>query len=206
MQVDGLGEITWWILSYGDHVRVLAPNDLCQRIRRIAARVAGQYDGGPAEMRAVVQRVSEAGLEANGEFVGRIGRGLLVYVGIGTGDTPADAAKLAEKVAGLRIFDDNAGKLNWTVQDVGGAVLAVPNFTLMADTRKGRRPSFAPAANGQPARDLFEHFVASLRQAGPPAVTSGVFGAHMEIHSCADGPVNVLVDVPADGAPGRPPP
>lgn len=146
-------------------------------------------------MRAVVQRVSWAEVSVENDVVGRIGQGLLIYVGVAADDGPAEAQRLAEKVAHLRIFADGEGKLNLSAQDVGGAVLVVPNFTLLADTRKGRRPAFAAAATGDKAAPLTDAFIAALRQAGC-AVERGVFGAHMYIRSQADGPVNVLVEMP----------
>lgn len=146
-------------------------------------------------MRAVVQRVSWAEVSVGNDIVGRIGHGLLVYLGVAAADTPAEARRLAEKVAHLRIFPDEKDKLNLSVRDVEGAVLVVPNFTLLADTRKGRRPAFAAAAPGPQAGPLTDAFVAALREAGC-AVQRGVFGAHMYIRSQADGPVNVLVEMP----------
>jgi len=146
-------------------------------------------------MRALVQRVTSAGVEVSGEILGRIGRGLLVYVGVAPDDTTDYAHRLAEKVAGLRIFEDEAGKMNLSVQDVGGDVLAVPNFTLMADARRGRRPSFATSAAGPVAQPLYEEFVVALVSLGCRAAR-GSFGAHMHVTSVADGPVNLVVDFP----------
>jgi D-tyrosyl-tRNA(Tyr) deacylase len=146
-------------------------------------------------VRAVVQRVCWAEVETDGRVVGRIGKGLLVYVGVGATDTPADAERLAEKLAGLRIFPDDQGKLNRSVQDVRGGVLAIPNFTLLADARKGRRPAFNAAAGQEAAAPLYEAFVGALRSRGLRAV-GGAFGAEMLIRSQADGPVNLIVDMP----------
>ncbi|MFW6133363.1 MAG: D-aminoacyl-tRNA deacylase [Planctomycetota bacterium] len=148
-------------------------------------------------MRALVQRVARAEVVVGDEVVGRIERGLLVYVAAAPTDTPADAEKLAGKVAHLRLFDDEQGKLNLSVRDVRGGVLAVPNFTLQADTRKGRRPAFNTAAPPDRARGLYDSFVAALRT-HPVPVGSGVFGATMRITSDADGPVNLLVEVPSE--------
>jgi D-tyrosyl-tRNA(Tyr) deacylase len=148
-------------------------------------------------MIAVCQRVRRARVLVDGDATGQIDLGLLVYLGVARGDTPADAAKLAEKVARVRIFDDPDGKLNLSVGDVGGGVLVVPNFTLLADTRKGRRPSFHLAETGQTARDLHETFLRHLRRHHQP-VAGGVFGAHMHVESDADGPVNVLIHVPTE--------
>ncbi len=147
-------------------------------------------------MRALLQRVRSASVTVDDRIVGAIEEGLLVYTGVAVGDTPGDAARLAEKVAGLRIFPDAEGRLNRSLLDTGGSVLAVSNFTLQADTRKGRRPAFTRAAAGEEARGLHRHFIDRLATLGP-RVECGLFGAHMIIDSVADGPVNVLLDVPA---------
>ena len=147
-------------------------------------------------MRALVQRVSSAQVETDGEVIARIGRGLLVYLGVGQTDTIDHAARLAEKVINLRIFEDAQAMLNLSVRDAGGDVLVVPNFTLMADARKGRRPSFAPAAPPESAEPIYDKFVGALGQFGGH-VAGGTFGQHMTIRSVADGPVNLLVDFPA---------
>ena len=146
-------------------------------------------------MKAVVQRVLSAAVEVDGQVVGSIGRGLLVYVGVAVGDQAQAAAKLAVKVAGLRIFEDGEGKLNLSLQDVQGGVLAIPNFTLLADARKGRRPAFVDAAGGDLARPLFDAFVQALRAANVP-VAQGRFGASMKVTSEAIGPINILLDLP----------
>ncbi len=146
-------------------------------------------------MRALVQRVAWAEVEVDGAVLGRVGQGLLVYVGAAPDDTPADADWLAEKVAGLRIFVDAEDRLNLALADVGGGVLVVSNFTLLADARKGRRPSFVAAAPGPVAEPLTERFAATLRGLGLPVAT-GRFGAHMHVRSQADGPVNVIIDTP----------
>ncbi len=146
-------------------------------------------------MRAVIQRVRLASVAVDGETVGRIEQGLLVYIGVATTDGAADADYLAEKVANLRIFPDKQGKMNLSVQDVRGGVLAVPNFTLLADARKGRRPAFVKAAPPEQAEPLQEAFVSGLRDRGCP-ISRGVFGAHMLIDSLADGPVNIVLDSP----------
>jgi len=151
-------------------------------------------------MKAVVQRVHSAEVSVDGEVVGRIDAGLLVYVGVVEGDEPDDADRLADKVAGIRIFEDGEGKLNRGVRDVRGGVLAIPNFTLVADTRKGRRPSFVEAARPESARTLYDTFVTALRER-ECTVASGAFGATMTIRSAAAGPVNVIVDTRA-GSPG----
>ena len=146
-------------------------------------------------MRALVQRVSSAPVETDGEVIARIGRGLLVYLGVGQTDTIDHSARLAEKIINLRIFEDAQAMLNLSVRDARGDVLVIPNFTLMADARKGRRPSFAPAAPPQSAEPIYDKFVGALGQFGGH-VTGGAFGEHMTIRSVADGPVNLLVDFP----------
>ena len=144
-------------------------------------------------MRAVVQRVSSARVEVEGEVTGSIGRGLLGLLGVGQGDTEKQAAWLAEKTAGLRIFEDDAGKMNLSVQDVGGSVLVVSQFTLYGDCRKGRRPSFTEAAPPDLADRLYQVFVSHLRALDIP-VETGVFQAKMEVHLVNDGPVTIWVD------------
>lgn len=143
-------------------------------------------------MRAVVQRVSRASVTVNGGVVGRVGRGLLVLVGVARGDGPADVEYLAAKIRGLRIFADDAGRMNRSVDEAGGGLLAVSQFTIMGDARKGRRPSFDEAAAPEDARQLFEALVTRLRVDGP--VDTGVFQAHMEVELVNDGPVTVLLD------------
>lgn len=150
-------------------------------------------------MRILVQRVKWAQVEVNGSVVGRIEHGLLIYVGVATCDTTADAVRAADKIAHLRIFDDENGKLNLSVQDARGGVLAIPNFTLMADAAKGRRPGFVDAARGETARSIFAALLAAVESLGVN-VLMGVFGTHMEIRSAADGPVNVILDVPDKAA------
>ena len=145
-------------------------------------------------MRGLVQRVRNARVSADGTVVGQIERGLLVYLGVGTDDTVDCAERLAEKVANLRIFEDEQGRLNRSVRDIRGDVLAVSNFTLLADARKGRRPAFVGAAPQETAGPVFECLVAALRATGL-LVGQGVFGATMHIRSEADGPVNILLDV-----------
>jgi len=143
-------------------------------------------------MRAVVQRVSQGQVEVGGEVVGQIGKGLLVYLSIGKADTISDAEFMAEKLTGLRIFEDMAGKMNLSV-DVGGSVLLISNFTLHGDCRKGRRPSFDAAAEPGAAQQLYEKTAELIRQK-PLCVETGVFGEHMRISSINDGPVTFLLD------------
>jgi D-tyrosyl-tRNA(Tyr) deacylase len=144
-------------------------------------------------MRAVVQRVSRAKVTVRGETTGEIGRGLLVLLGVGQEDVEADADYMAEKILGLRIFEDDGGKMNRSVVDVGGALLAVSQFTLYGDVRKGRRPSFDDAARPEKARGLYEYFVARVRAAGVRCET-GRFQEMMDVELVNEGPVTILVD------------
>ncbi len=144
-------------------------------------------------MRTIIQRVTFARVDVGGKTVGQIGQGLLAYVGVSVDDGPADAVWLGEKVANLRIFEDADGKLNVSVLDKGGSVLAIPHFPLMADGRRGRRPSFTAAARPDQAQPLHEQFVQAVQQQGVP-VQAGVFGADMRIASWADGPINISLD------------
>ncbi len=144
-------------------------------------------------MRAVIQRVEKACVTAEGELTGRIDVGLVVYLGVGRGDSTADCAYLAEKIAGLRIFEDDKGLMNLSLKESAGAVLCISQFTLYGDCRKGRRPGFAAAAPPEEAAALFEEFCAQLRQRGV-AVSTGRFGAMMRIEQVNDGPVTILLD------------
>jgi len=144
-------------------------------------------------MRAVVQRVSRAQVTVHGEITGQIGLGLLVLLGVGRDDTEADAIYLAEKIAGLRVFEDAGGKMNLSVQDVGGGVLAVSQFTLYGDVRRGKRPSFAAAAPPEKARQLYEFFVQQIRAVGLPCET-GRFQETMKVELANEGPVTILLD------------
>ena len=144
-------------------------------------------------MRAVVQRVSSARVEVAGKIAGSVGKGLLVLLGVAQGDTDRQAEWLAEKIAGLRIFEDEAGKMNLSLLEVGGAALIVSQFTLLADCRRGRRPSFTDVAPPEEADRLYQVFVAKLRSAGLP-VETGVFQAHMDVHLVNDGPVTLILD------------
>jgi D-tyrosyl-tRNA(Tyr) deacylase len=144
-------------------------------------------------MRAVVQRVSGAKVTVNGQISGQIGPGLLVLLGVGQNDVEADAGYLAEKIAGLRIFEDAEGKMNRAVGESGGAVLAVSQFTLYGDVRRGKRPSFDAAARPEQARRLYEHFVEKVRAAGLRCET-GRFQEMMQVELVNDGPVTILLD------------
>jgi len=144
-------------------------------------------------MRAVIQRVTEASVTVNNQVVGKIGCGLLVLLGIGMGDQLAEATLLAEKIATMRIFADDDGRFNRSALDVGGAVLVVSQFTLYADTRRGRRPSFTMAAPPEIAAPLVDAFVAALHERGM-TVATGVFGAHMHVALINDGPVTIVLD------------
>jgi D-tyrosyl-tRNA(Tyr) deacylase len=144
-------------------------------------------------VRAVVTRVSDARVSVDGTIVGAIERGLLSLVGVAQDDTADDAAYLARKTAGLRIFRDDAGAMNRSLEEAGGSVLAVSQFTLLGDVRKGRRPSFASAAGGEHGLAVFDRYVAELRGLGV-AVQTGRFGATMEVISTNDGPVTILLD------------
>lgn len=145
-------------------------------------------------MRAVVQRVSEASVTIAGEVVGRIGTGLLVLVGVEQGDATADADWLATKIAALRIFGDTEGKMNLAVRDVGGATLVVSQFTLLADTARGNRPSFVRAARPEEAVPLYERFAEALGTAAGRPAERGVFAADMRVALVNDGPVTIWID------------
>ena len=144
-------------------------------------------------MCACLQRVSEASVTVAGEVCGKIGPGLVVLLGVTHADTPQTASVLADKVAGLRIFGDPDGKMNLSVKDVGGAVLVVSQFTLLADARKGRRPSYTAAAPPEQAEQLYEQFVAELGRLGL-SVATGRFRQHMQVALVNDGPVTILLD------------
>jgi len=144
-------------------------------------------------MRAVVQRVSRASVKIREELAGEIGVGLLVLLGVERDDNEADADYLAEKISGLRIFEDEAGKMNLSVADAGGAILAVSQFTLFGDVRRGKRPSFDAAARPERARELYECFIARLRQVGLRCET-GRFQEMMDVELVNSGPVTILID------------
>lgn len=144
-------------------------------------------------MRIVLQRVRRARVDVDGRATGEIGPGLLILLGVGKEDTEADAVYLVDKTLGLRIFADEAGKMNRSVVEAGGAVLVVSQFTLYGDCRKGRRPSFDPAAPPDKARHLYDFFVAKIKETGIP-VETGEFQAHMNVSLENDGPVTLLYD------------
>ncbi len=152
-------------------------------------------------MRMVCQRVLEAQVTVNGQCVGKIGRGLLIFLGVGKGDTENDAQFIAEKIVNLRIFADEAGKMNLSVRDLpvdprggrGGAVLLISNFTLHGDCRKGRRPGFDAAAEPAMAQQLYERVITLVAEQGVP-VEKGIFGEYMQVANINDGPVTFLLD------------
>ncbi len=151
-------------------------------------------------MRLVIQRVSEARVLVDGKIVGEIGRGLLVLVGVHREDTEQEAVYLADKTVNLRIFEDEQGKMNKSLLDVGGGVLAVSQFTLYGDVRKGRRPSFINAAPPERAQPLFQRYVEALRR-HIERVETGRFGAKMQVHLINDGPVTLILESPDRSAP-----
>jgi D-tyrosyl-tRNA(Tyr) deacylase len=150
-------------------------------------------------MKAVVQRVSNASVVVGEDTCATVGRGFLVLLGVAQDDTEADADYLAEKIAGLRVFEDDQGRMNLSLADVGGSVLAVSNFTLLADCRKGRRPSFSAAAAPDKARALYERFVQRLRDLGVP-VQTGQFQEKMQVSLCNDGPVTLIIESQTQGS------
>jgi len=175
-------------------------------LRRIALRRKEKIERARAEacalsvrrkeqknMRIVVQRVTRSSVTIKGELISEIGKGLMALIGVQEGDTEKDAQLAAEKIAGLRIFEDEAGKMNLSVQDIGGEVLAVSQFTLLGDARKGKRPSFIEAARPEIADPLYEKVVENIRAAGLTCKT-GVFRADMQVELINDGPVTILYD------------
>ena len=141
-------------------------------------------------MRVILQRVASASVSVDGQIVGQIGQGLFALVGVSSRSTAQDANWLAAKTADLRIFADEEGRMNRSVREIGGAVLAVSQFTLYGDVRKGRRPSFAKAADPEHARHLYDMYCASV----PVVVERGIFAAYMRINAQADGPVTIVLD------------
>lgn len=144
-------------------------------------------------MRAVVQRVTDADVSVDNKITGAIGKGYVVLLGVEEGDSEADAEYMAEKIAGLRVFEDNEGRMNLSLMDIGGAVLSVSQFTLLADARKGRRPSFVRAARPEEANRLYIYFNEKVREKGI-RVAEGVFQAEMLVRINNDGPVTILLD------------
>lgn len=145
-------------------------------------------------MRAVFQRVSSADVMVEGRRVGEIGQGAVLFLGVGPADTQEDVAWIARKTAELRVFEDDAGKMNLSVRDIGGGVLLIPNFTLYGDCRHGRRPEFTAAARPETARPLFEAAAGALRAQGVARVETGVFGADMRVTAVNNGPVTLVID------------
>ena len=144
-------------------------------------------------MKLVVQRVKSTRLEVDGKLISEIGKGLAVYVGVGVGDTEAEADRLAEKIVKLRIFEDENGKMNLSVKDVGGEILSISQFTLYADVSHGNRPGFSGAERPERANELYEYFSRKVAEQGVP-VKKGVFGADMQIMQHNDGPVTIIYD------------
>ncbi len=145
-------------------------------------------------MKAVIQRVSQCIVAVDGENVGSIDAGLLVLLGVTVDDEKRDAEKLSAKIAGLRIFTDENDKMNLSVMDIGGGILVVSNFTLCANSRKGRRPSFDKAARPEKAEPLYEYFCECLRKEGIKRIEKGIFGADMKVSLLNDGPVTLIID------------
>lgn len=144
-------------------------------------------------MKAVIQRVSSASVTVDGQVVGRIGQGIMVLLGVEKGDAEASADWLAEKIVGLRIFEDEAGKMNRALTDIGGAVLAVSQFTLAGNCDKGRRPSFDTAAPAEEGKRLYDYFIAALKRQNVP-VETGIFQADMQVALVNDGPVTFILE------------
>jgi D-aminoacyl-tRNA deacylase len=145
-------------------------------------------------LRVVLQRVKSASVAVEDEMISEVGPGLLLFVGVAVSDGEAEADWLAEKLAGLRLFNDEEGKMNLSVRDVGGEVLAVSQFTLLADTKKGKRPSFASAAPPEEAEPLFDYLCERLRASGVVSVKTGSFGAMMSVALINDGPVTIVLE------------
>ncbi len=153
-------------------------------------------------MRAVIQRVCRASVSSEGKLLGRIEQGLLVLIGFGHGDDSAAVAWMAEKVVKLRIFEDEAGKMNRSVADISGGILVVPQFTLYGDAQKGNRPGFDAAARPERSEPLFREMVSYLKERSSLTIASGSFGAQMEVELVNDGPVTLLLERPATSLTG----
>ena len=149
-------------------------------------------------MRAVIQRVTEASVKVDGKITGAIKEGLLILVGIEDADTQEDIEWLTKKIVGLRIFNDEKGVMNLSVMDVGGGLLAVSQFTLMASTKKGNRPSYIRASKGDYAEPMYEKFCQALEKESGKKVEKGIFGADMKITQLNDGPVTIVMDTDTD--------
>ena len=145
-------------------------------------------------MRAILTRVKSASVTIDGEVVGKIGKGFLILLGVGPNDTEKECRYLAEKALGLRIFEDENGKMNLSLDEVGGKVIVVSNFTLCADCKHGKRPSFINAQRPVQANELYEYFIKKLKFYGVPEVGTGVFGGDMQVHIQNDGPVTLILD------------
>ena len=145
-------------------------------------------------MRAVIQRVAEACVKVDGRVTGSIGKGLLILVGIEDADTQEDIDWLTKKIVGLRIFDDENGVMNLSVMDIGGSILAVSQFTLMASTKKGNRPSYIRASKGDFAQPMYEKFCQALEKESGKKTEKGIFGADMKVSLLNDGPVTIIMD------------
>lgn len=144
-------------------------------------------------MRVLVQRVSRASVTVDGKIKGKIGKGILIFLGVGHSDTENESRFLAEKCVNLRIFEDNAGKMNLSLLDIKGAALVISQFTLYGDASKGRRPDFTAAARPEKAIPLYEHFLCEIRKFGVPC-EAGVFGAEMQVELINDGPVTIFIE------------
>ena len=144
-------------------------------------------------MRAVVQRVDYANVEVEGKVVGEIQKGLLVFLGVGEGDSPKDMEYMVDKILGLRIFEDDLGKMNLSLRDINGEILVVSQFTLYGDVRRGKRPSFSSSAKPDMAENLYEEFIKVCKDQGIKT-QNGVFGAHMNVEIENNGPVTILID------------
>ena len=145
-------------------------------------------------MRALVQRVKSASVSVGGEVVGKIGAGVLIFLGVTHSDTAKDVQYVADKCVNLRIFDDEQGLMNRSLMDIQGEALIISQFTLYGDTSHGRRPSYSEAARPEPAKKLYEEFVAAVRAAGVAKVDTGIFAAEMLVDLCNDGPVTLMVE------------